>query len=87
MPGMKSWFDVSVLNWFSGELTRSTSGIIFVRRSRTFQALRLSTFEIEAIDYLDKRRNDPEVNRSMDFRPGDLLYLHNDRGVAFADRF
>jgi hypothetical protein len=51
------------------------------------EALRLSTFEIEVIDYLDKRRNDPEVNRSMDFRPGDLLYLHNDRGVAFADRF
>jgi hypothetical protein len=77
-PGMKPWFDVPVFNWYAGELTTIFVGQYIRSAQQNFpEARRLSALEIEAIDYLDKLCNDPELNLSMDFRPGDMQILHN----------
>ncbi len=76
--GMKPWFDIPVFNWYAGELTTIYVGQYIRSAQHNFpQARRLSALEIEAIDYLDKLCNDPELNLSMDFRPGDMQFLHN----------
>lgn len=77
-PDMKPWFDVPVFNWHEGELTTIYVGQYIRSAQENFpQARRLSALEIEAIDYLDTLCNDPELNLTMDFRPGDMQFLHN----------
>ncbi len=77
-PGMKPWSDVPVFNWFAGKLTTIYLGQYIRSAQLNFpQARRLSALEFEAINYLDKLCNDPELNLSMDLRPGDIQLLHN----------
>ena len=37
----------------------------------------MSEVEIEALAYLDMLANDPALNLQMEFRPGDMQFLHN----------
>lgn len=77
-PGMKPWFDVPVFNWYGGELTTMYVGQYIRSAQENFPAARrLTDIEHEAIDYLDTLCNDPTLNLTMDFRPGDIQLLHN----------
>ena len=77
-PGMKPWFDVPVFNWHAGHLTTIYVGQYIRSAQENFpQARRLSDIEHEAIDFLDTLCNDPALNLTMDFRPGDMQFLHN----------
>jgi len=77
-PGKKPWFDVPVFNWHAGELTTIYVGQYIRSAQDNFpEARRLTDLEVEAIDFLDVLCNDPELNLTMDFRPGDMQFLHN----------
>ncbi len=77
-PGKKPWFDVPVFNWHAGELTTIYVGQYIRSAQENFpEARRLTDLEVEAIAFLDELCNDPELNLTMDFRPGDMQFLHN----------
>jgi len=77
-PGMKPWFDVPVFNWYAGQLTTIYAGQYIRSAQENFPEARcLSDLELEAIDYLDALCNDPALNLTMDFKPGDMQFLHN----------
>lgn len=76
--GMKPWFEVPVFNWYAGRLTTIYSGQYIRSAQKNFpQARRLSEAEIEALERLDELTNDPVLNLRMEFRPGDMQFLHN----------
>jgi hypothetical protein len=76
--GMKPWFDVPIFNWFDGLLTTLYVGQ-YIRAAQTNypEARRLTPEEVSAIDYLDELSNDPSIHLQMEFRPGDMQFLHN----------
>ncbi|MEO3475346.1 TauD/TfdA family dioxygenase [Roseomonas sp. CAU 1739] len=76
--GMLPWFDVPVFNWHAGELTTIYSGQ-YIRSAQANHeaARRLTPIEIEALGYLDALTNDPRLNLTIEFRPGDMQFLHN----------
>lgn len=77
-PGMKPWFDVPVFNWYDNQLTTIYVGQYIRSAQANFpEARRLSALEHEAIDLLDELCNDPQLSLTMDFRPGDMQFLHN----------
>jgi hypothetical protein len=76
--GMKPWFDIPVFNWHAGQLTTIYVGqYIRSAQENCPEARRLSEVEIEALAYLDTLANDPALNLQMEFRPGDMQFLHN----------
>jgi hypothetical protein len=76
--GMKPWFDLPVFNWHADQLTTIYVGQYIRSAQENFpEARRLTAAEIEALDYLDKLTNDPTLNLQMEFRAGDMQFLHN----------
>jgi len=76
--GEAPWFDVPVFNWLNGQLTTIYVGQYIRSAQKNFpQARRLTAIEHEAIDYLDELANDPEFCLQMEFRRGDMQFLHN----------
>ncbi|MSQ54350.1 MAG: TauD/TfdA family dioxygenase [Betaproteobacteria bacterium] len=77
-PGMLPWFDLPVFNWHAGELSTIYAGQYIRSAQENFpQARRLTAAEHEALDMLDALSNDPALNLSMEFRPGDIQFVHN----------
>jgi len=77
-PGMLPWFDLPVFNWHKGEFSTIFAGQYIRSAQANFsEARRLSKEEHEALDYLDTLSNDPELNLTMEFRPGDMQFVHN----------
>lgn len=76
--GEKPWFDVPVFNWLNGQLTTIYVGQYIRSAQQNFpHARRLTQSEHEAINYLDSLANDPEFCLQMEFRRGDMQFLHN----------
>ena len=77
-PGMLPWFELPVFNWHAGGLSTIYSGQ-YIRSAQTNfpEARRLTAAEHEALDYLDTLTNDPELNLTIEFRPGDMQFVHN----------
>ena len=76
--GMLPWFELPVFNWHQGELSTIFAGQYIRSAQANFpKARRLSAAEHEALDYLDRLSNDPELNLTMEFRPGDMQFVHN----------
>lgn len=77
-PGMLPWFELPVFNWHAGELSTIFSGQ-YIRSAQTNfpQARRLTEAERDALDLLAKLSNDPELNLTFEFRPGDMQFVHN----------
>lgn len=77
-PGMLPWFELPVFNWYAGELSTYFPGQYIRSAQANFpQARRLSALEHEALDYLDSLSNEPELNLTLEFRPGDMQFVHN----------
>ena len=77
-PGMLPWFEVPVFNWHAGELSTIYSGQYIRSAQANFpQARRLTALEHEALDTLDALANDAELNLTMEFRRGDMQFVHN----------
>ncbi len=76
-PGKKAWFDIPVFNHHAGHLS-----VIYARRYITSSARlegprRLSELEVAALDRFDALANDPAMHLKMEFRPGDIQFVHN----------
>ena len=75
--GRKGWFRMPIMNWYEGRLST-----IYARRyiesSRRFEDVPPMTVqETEALDLFDALANDPALKLDMEFRPGDIQFLHN----------
>lgn len=76
-PGKKAWFDIPVFNHHAGYLS-----VIYARRYITSSARlegprRLSDLEVAALDRFDALANDAAMHLKMEFRPGDIQFVHN----------
>ncbi|MGE0873945.1 MAG: TauD/TfdA family dioxygenase [Burkholderiales bacterium] len=77
-PGMLPWFELPVFNWHAGELSTIYAGQYIRSAQENFPAARrLSAAEHAALDMLDALSNDPGLNLTMEFRPGDMQFVHN----------
>lgn len=76
--GMLPWFEIPVFHWLDGKLTAILSmEYIESAQARFPQAPRLTDAHREALELLRSLVNDPALNLSMEFRPGDMQFLHN----------
>jgi hypothetical protein len=77
-PGMLPWFDAPVFSWYAGALTTIYAGqYIRSAQARLPDARRLTAHEIEALDLFDELADSLELRLVMEFRPGDMQFLHN----------
>ena len=77
-PGAWPWFELPVFNWYGGQLSTIYSGQYIRSAQVNFPAARrLSALEHEALDYFDALSNDPALNLTMEFKPGDMQFVHN----------
>jgi len=77
-PGMLPWFEVPVFSWHEGFLTAIYSGQYIRSAQANFpDCRRLTAAEHAALDMLDALANDPALNLEIEFRPGDMQFLHN----------
>ena len=77
-PGMLPWFEVPVFNWHEGRLSTIYSGQYIRSAQANFpEARRLTEAETEALAMLDEMANDPALHLKLEFRPGDMQFLHN----------
>lgn len=75
-PGMLPWFEIPVFNWHAGALSTIYSGQYIRSAQENFpEARRLSAVEHAALDRLDALA--AELSLEMDFRPGDMQFIHN----------
>lgn len=78
LEGQMPWFEIPVFNWHGGYLTTLYSGqYIRSAQKNCPEARRLTPLEHEALDMLDDLTNDPMLNMQMEFRRGDMQFLHN----------
>ncbi len=75
--GMKPYFEIPVLNWYQGYLTAIYQRQYVDSAQRFADAPRLTPAHIEALDMFDALANDPRLNMHMEFKPGDLQFVHN----------
>jgi Taurine catabolism dioxygenase TauD, TfdA family len=77
-PGMKPWFDVPVFSWYAGELSTIYAGQYIISAQCQFpEARRLTPLELEALEMFDALADDPQLRLLMEFKPGDMQFLHN----------
>ena len=77
-PGAMPWFELPVFNWHKGALSTIYSGQYIRSAQVNFPAARrLTKLEHEALDYFDALSNDPALNLTMEFKPGDMQFVHN----------
>jgi hypothetical protein len=75
--GKKPWFETPIYNDYAGYLS-AIYAPHYVRSSQRFaSAPRLSPQAIAALDCFDRLAEDPELRLDMEFRPGDMQFVHN----------
>ncbi|MGE0421508.1 MAG: TauD/TfdA family dioxygenase [Reyranellaceae bacterium] len=75
--GMKPWFEIPVFSWHAGQLTAIYQRQYIDSAQRIDGAPRLTPEKIEALNLFDDLANDPALNLHMEFRPGDMQFVHN----------
>lgn len=75
--GMKPYFEIPVFNWHAGHLSAIYQRQYIDSAQRLADAPRLTAAQIEALDLFDDLANDPALHLHMEFRPGDLQFVHN----------
>jgi hypothetical protein len=76
-PGGRPWFSIPVLSWHAGHLSGIYQRRYIESAQRFADAPRLSARHREALDVFDAVLDDPAVHLEMDFRPGDMQFIHN----------
>lgn len=75
--GKLPWFDIPVFNDYAGHLS-AIYAPHYVRSSQRFPAARRLTVEdLEALEMFDRLAEDPVLRLDMEFRPGDMQFVHN----------
>lgn len=76
-PGKKRFFEIPVFNHHAGHLSAIYARRYITSAQKFEEARRLTAREIEALDRFDALAEDPEMHLTMEFRPGDMQFLHN----------
>jgi len=76
-PGAKPYFEIPVFNWFAGRLSAIYQRQYIDSAQRFADAPRLTTQQIAALDLLDSLADDPALHFTMEFRSGDMQFVHN----------
>jgi hypothetical protein len=75
--GQKPYFEIPVFNWHEGHLTAIYQRQYIDSAQRFADAPRLTAERVEALDLFDSLANDPKLHMFMEFRPGDVQFVHN----------
>jgi hypothetical protein len=83
-PGELPFFEIPVFNWHEGHFAAIYQRQ-YIDSARRFPGVPALTAEqVEALDSLDARANDPRLHLEIDFQPGDIQLVNNH--VLFHDR-
>jgi hypothetical protein len=75
--GSKPYFSIPVFNYHEG-LVSAIYQRQYIESARRFPEVPpLTPTQIEALDLLDQLANDPNLNLTMEFQPGDIQLVHN----------
>ena len=75
--GKQPWFDLPVFNDYQGFVS-AIYAPHYVRSSQRFpEARRLTPEDLEALEMFDRLAEDPVLRLDMEFRPGDMQFVHN----------
>ena len=75
--GSKPYFTIPVFNYHEG-LVSAIYQRQYIESARRFANVPpLTPLQIEALDLLDQLANDPNLNLTMEFEPGDIQLVHN----------
>ena len=75
--GSKPYFTIPVFNYHEG-LVSAIYQRQYIESARRFPGVPpLTPTQIEALDLLDQLANDPNLNLTMEFQPGDIQLVHN----------
>ncbi|HEX3185796.1 MAG TPA: TauD/TfdA family dioxygenase [Pyrinomonadaceae bacterium] len=75
--GSKPYFTIPVFNYHEG-LMSAIYQRQYIESARRFPGVPpLTPTQIEALDLLDQLANDPNLNLTMEFQPGDIQLVHN----------
>jgi len=75
--GGKPYFNIPVFNYYDG-LVSAIYQRQYIESARRFAGVApLTPQQIEALDLLDQLANDPQINLTMELKPGDIQLVHN----------
>ncbi len=75
--GQKPFFEIPVFTWHEGCLTAIYQRQYIESAQRFADAPRLTAAHREALDLFDALAEDPALNMTMEFKPGDVQFVHN----------
>ena len=75
--GQKPYFEIPVFNWHEGRLSAIYQRQYIESAQRFADAPRLTAAHREALDLFDVLADDPALNMTMEFKPGDVQFVHN----------
>lgn len=76
-PGGQPWFDLPLVRMIEGRL-RMFFIPWYIRESQQHpECPRLTTAQLEAVEFIERTANDPALYLDMDFQPGDMQFLKN----------
>jgi hypothetical protein len=75
--GQKPFFEIPVFTWHEGCLTAIYQRQYIESAQRFADAPRLTPAHREALDLFDALAEDPALNMTMEFKPGDVQFVHN----------
>ncbi len=75
--GKQRTYEMAVVHLYGGCVTTIYARDFIEAAQRFPDAPRLTPAQIEAMDMVDRLANSPEIRLDMDFRPGDMQFLHN----------
>ncbi len=75
--GQKPWHEIPVFNWYEDKLS-ALYARRYIESARRFpEVAPLTGDETAALDLFDELANDPAISMQMDFKPGDMQWVHN----------
>ena len=75
--GQKPWHEIPVFNWYEGRLS-ALYARRYIESARRFpEVAALTADETAALDLFDELANDPAISMQMEFKPGDMQWVHN----------
>jgi hypothetical protein len=75
--GQKPYFTIPVFNWHAGLLSTIYQRQYIESARRFAEVPPLTSKQIEALDLFDSLANDSALHLLMEFRPGDVQWVHN----------
>ncbi|MEZ5856427.1 MAG: TauD/TfdA family dioxygenase [Hyphomicrobiaceae bacterium] len=75
--GQKPWHEIPVFNWYEGRLSELYTRRYIESARRHEGVPPLTARQVAALDLHDRLAEDPAINMSMEFRPGDIQLVHN----------